>query len=290
VVSPDVVQRQVASPAISPSLSSPVLSETFSESLVENRSVPAQQRRRYSMGERPAAEAPAPVPTRPSRPRLPEAVSEIQREGAALSPARRVLESKARPVRISEEGRSESWPIQQEVIQRQVAAPAPAPVSAPVSVPAPAAVSALPSVSVPAAFPAASVESVPFEAPAPPVISFEARREPSVEPWSDFRPSPAEEIQEAPKRFERPPLQEEVWEPFARLEAETREEKASPRLVGPREPSAAPPAAAAAEIPLRVHIGRIEVRAAAEPVAPRSKPAAPRLSLSDYLRRRGGKG
>ncbi len=62
----------------------------------------------------------------------------------------------------------------------------------------------------------------------------------------------------------------------------------SPR--SPQSPLAATgpgPAPAAAPV-IRVTIGRIEVRAAAPaPAAPAARPAAPRLGLEEYLRRRG---
>lgn len=70
-----------------------------------------------------------------------------------------------------------------------------------------------------------------------------------------------------------------------------REESALPGLAvpSPRAPSAETGTAPAAEPVIRVTIGRIEVRAAAPapPPAPAPRPAGPRLSLEDYLRRRG---
>ncbi len=70
-----------------------------------------------------------------------------------------------------------------------------------------------------------------------------------------------------------------------------REESALPGLavLSPRAMSAETGTAPAAEPVIRVTIGRIEVRAAAPapPPAPAARPAVPRLSLEDYLRRRG---
>jgi hypothetical protein len=70
-----------------------------------------------------------------------------------------------------------------------------------------------------------------------------------------------------------------------------REESALPGLAvpSPRAPFAETGTAPAAEPVIRVTIGRIEVRAAAPapPPAPAARPAGPRLSLEDYLRRRG---
>ncbi len=106
-----------------------------------------------------------------------------------------------------------------------------------------------------------------------------------------------------PEAPQAPPLQDGTWS------AETRPtesiDEISPSSLTPRaalEPKslaladrnqAAPRAAApAAEPVIRVTIGRIEVRATvptgpAAPAPPAARPAAPRLGLAEYLRRRG---
>ncbi|HET9212938.1 MAG TPA: hypothetical protein VFR03_21205 [Thermoanaerobaculia bacterium] len=71
--------------------------------------------------------------------------------------------------------------------------------------------------------------------------------------------------------------------------AALRQEPPPAALASPSSRAEAGPAAAAAPEPtIRVTIGRIEVRSAAPapPAAPAPRPAAPRLSLEEYLRRR----
>ncbi|APZ97709.1 hypothetical protein BWQ93_03815 [Sphingopyxis sp. QXT-31] len=55
------------------------------------------------------------------------------------------------------------------------------------------------------------------------------------------------------------------------------------------QPALSPPAAAAPPPVVEIHIGHIEVRAAAAPVAPAPPPASARLSLDAFLAQGNGR-
>ncbi|HEY2295929.1 MAG TPA: hypothetical protein VGM86_34950 [Thermoanaerobaculia bacterium] len=133
--------------------------------------------------------------------------------------------------------------------------------------------------------PAGSADAAFFAIPAPPApthlgLKPQAIQQPPLRGGTTLPPEPADQgHSEAALPAHRPLI------PRAALRQPP---PAAPAPLASRA-EAGPAAASAPEPTIRVTIGRIEVRAAAPapPQAPAPRPAAPRLTLEEYLRRRG---